>query len=85
MKKNILCVTALFLIVFVSNSFSQTVEKYIDDAEKFYKEFNNEKALEVLKKAEALDANNFDVLWMLSRTYVDIADKMPTSTSEQEK
>jgi tetratricopeptide (TPR) repeat protein len=85
MKKNILCITALFLIVFVSNSFSQTVEKYIDDAEKFYKEFNNEKALEVLKKAEALDANNFDLLWMLSRTYVDIADKMPTSTSEQEK
>lgn len=76
---------AIFFVALVTNTTAQNVSSLIDEAEKYYKEFNNEKVLEVLKKAEKLEPNNFDVLWMLSRTYVDIADKMPKSTSDQEK
>lgn len=77
-----------FLLIFILMSFAklgaQSIDALIDDCEKYYKLFDNEKALEVLQSAEKLDANNFDVLWRLSRTYVDIADKMPSSTGEQE-
>ncbi|MCX7876765.1 MAG: hypothetical protein N2321_11470 [Melioribacteraceae bacterium] len=77
----------LFAILFAITSLlsAQSVSTLIDEAEKYYKEFNNEKILDALKKAEKIDPKNFDVLWMLSRTYVDIADKMPKSTSEQEQ
>jgi len=73
----------ILFISFVRVS-AQSMDALIDECEKYYKEFNNEKALETLKKAEKIDPNNYDMLWRLSRTYVDIADKMPTSTGEQE-
>ena len=44
-----------------------------------------DEALEIFKKAEKIDNNNFEILWRLSRTYVEIAEKMPSGTSEQEK
>jgi len=47
---------------------------------KYYKEFNNEKEFGVvLQKAEKIDANNLEVIWRLSRVYVDIGEKMPAS------
>lgn len=85
MKKTFFRLFALNFLFVVASISAQSITSLIDEAEKYYKEFNNEKILEVLKKAEKIDPNNFDVLWMLSRTYVDIADKMPKSTSEQEK
>ena len=77
---------SLFLVLTIafSRTMAQTVDQAVEDAEKFYKQFNNEKALDVLQKADKANANNFEILWRLSRTYVDIADKMPTSTGEQE-
>jgi tetratricopeptide (TPR) repeat protein len=77
-----------FLLLFIFASpllrvSAQSIDALLDEGEKYYKQFNNEKALEVFKKAEKIDANNFEVLWRLSRTYVEIADKMPVSTSEQ--
>ena len=78
----------LFLFVCLLSSYininAQTLDALIEEGEKYYYLFNNEKALEAYKKAEKIDANNFEALWKLSRTYVDIADRMPTSTDEQE-
>ena len=74
----------IFLITALLRVNAQSVDALLEEGEKYYKQFNNEKALEVFKKAEKIDANNAEVLWKLSRTYVDIADRMPTSTSEQE-
>ncbi len=79
----------LFLFIFPFTSFininAQTIDALLEEGEKYYKLFDNEKALEAFKKVEKIDANNFEALWKLSRTYVDIADRMPTSTDEQEK
>lgn len=85
MKQNLKYFLGLFLILILSSSkmYSQTLDQLLDEGEKYYKQFNNEKALEEFKKAEKIDANNFEVLWRLSRTYVEIAEKMPASTSEQ--
>lgn len=77
-----------FMIFFVIllpiiNIFSQPINQFIDEGDKYYKEFNNEKALEVFKNAERTDPNNFEILWRISRSLVEIAEKMPSSTSEQ--
>jgi len=74
----------IFLITSLIRVHAQSLDALFEEGEKYYKQFNNEKALEVFKKAEKIDANNSEVLWKLSRTYVDIADRMPSSTGEQE-
>ncbi|MEW6701382.1 MAG: hypothetical protein AB1298_01565 [Bacteroidota bacterium] len=73
-----------FLSVLLINTKAQSVDQLLDEGEKYYKQFNNEQALESFKKAEKIEPDNFEILWRLSRTYVDIADHMPTSTGEQE-
>ncbi len=77
---------AIFLvsIIATTNLLAQSVDKLIDEVDNYYKQFNNEKALEVAKKAEKTDPDNFEVIWRISRAYVDIAEKMPSSTSQQE-
>jgi len=76
------------LFIFLITSFlrvnAQSIDALLEDGDKYYKQFNNEKALEIFQKAEKIDPTNFEVLWRMSRTYVEIADKMPTSTGEQE-
>jgi tetratricopeptide (TPR) repeat protein len=74
----------LVIIIFSPKVYSQSVDKLMDEVDEYYKQFNNEKALEVLKKAEKSEPNNFEVIWRMSRTLVDLAEKMPTSTSQQE-
>ncbi len=81
-KKLALSFSIIFL--FAANLFAQNINQLIDDSEKYYKEFNNEKELEVLQKAEKIDPNNWEAVWRLSRVYVDIGEKMPNSTSAQE-
>ncbi|MDP3580877.1 MAG: hypothetical protein Q8S39_03010, partial [Ignavibacteria bacterium] len=78
---------AIFLVLILTSPsiFSQSVDPMIDEVDDYYKQFNNEKALEVLKKAEKAEPNNFEVIWRMSRTLVDIAEKMPTSTDQQEE
>jgi FimV-like protein len=49
------------------------------------KEFNNEKALAKYAEADSLSPNNYDVLWRLSRTYVDIGEHLPTKTEAEKQ
>ncbi len=49
-------------------------------------QFDRERAFEKLLQAEKLDPKNFDVLWRISRSYVDIGEHLPSSTdAEKEK
>jgi len=84
-KQYLLQVLFLLLLLPLAKTISQSESQLIDEGEKYYQQFNNEKALEIFKKAEKIDNNNFEILWRLSRTYVEIAEKMPSGTSEQEK
>ena len=47
------------------------------------KTFENEKALDVLMKAYAVDPNNYEVLWRISRAYSDIGEILPTVTQDE--
>lgn len=84
MKKNIL--TVLIMIHFFSAYIlPQSIEQLIEEGNKYYEKFDNEKALESYKKAEKIDPNNYEVLWKISRAYVDIGEHMPSSTTKQEE
>lgn len=84
MKKNIFyCLTVIFL--FSNLVFSQSAAQLIEEGDKYYSKFENEKALEAYKKAEKLDQNNVESLWKISRAYVDLGEHMPASTDEQEE
>lgn len=83
MKKTLLSIITL-IFLFSSYITAQSVDQLIDECDKYYSQFNNEKALESLLKAEKQSPDNWEVIWRLSRTYVDIGDKMPNSTSSQE-
>lgn len=63
---------------------AQTVKELLEQGDRFAEEqFDNYKALENFQKAEKLEPNNYEVLWRLSRVYSDIAENMPSKTSEQ--
>lgn len=63
---------------------AQDVAAYLAEgdnlAEKLY---NNSGALNAYRKAEALEPNNYTVLWRISRAYVDIAEHMPAASDNQ--
>ena len=47
------------------------------------KTFENEKSLDALRKADEVDAGNYEVLWRISRAYSDIGEILPTVTQEE--
>ena len=75
----------LLLTFLVSGLYAQTVEELIAKGDNYYKEFNNQAAYETFLKAKELAPDNYEVIWRLSRSLVDIAEHLPTSTSEQEE
>jgi len=82
-NKNFFAMVLFFLLTVIITA--QNINQLIEESEKYYSELNNDKQLEVLKKAEAIDPNNWEAIWRLSRVYVDIGEKMPSSTSAQEE
>ena len=47
------------------------------------KVFDNQKALEKYNEALALSPNDYEILWRLSRTYVDIGEHLPKNTDAE--
>lgn len=82
--KRISFLLTMLIFLFTSLTYSQTIEQYISKGDSLYKIFDNEGALKVFKEADEKFPNNWEILWRLSRTYVDIGEHMPTSTSKQE-
>lgn len=77
---------SFMLILFISGfAFSQTIEQYLEKGDSLYRSFDNEGALNVFLEGDEKYPGNWEILWRLSRTYTDIAEHLPTSTSEQEK
>ncbi len=79
-------VTLLLLTVsaFISSSYSQTVEDLIGEGDKYDKEFDHQKALETYLKADEMSPANWEIIWRISRAYVNLGAKMPEETGEEE-
>lgn len=90
MKKNLQQIIITFLVVMgFTFSSAQSVEDLLKEGDQYVKEFKHQKALDAYLKAEKLSPDNWDVLWRISRAYVDLGEKMPDKTDaekdEQEK
>jgi tetratricopeptide (TPR) repeat protein len=81
--KSITRIIILFIFITVGLN-AQTVESLIQEGDQYIEEFNNEKALDSYLKADKLSPDNWEVLWRISRAYVNIGVHMPSATGEQE-
>lgn len=73
----------VYFIVFNSASQAQMVDKLIEEGDNYTEVFNNQKALDTYLKADKLYPNNWELLWRISRAYVDLGEHMPEKTDEQ--
>lgn len=73
----------LFIALGISTSLAQSVEELLKTGDQYVAEFNHQQALETYLKADKISPNNWDILWRISRAYVDIGEKMPTKTDAQ--
>lgn len=82
MKQFVLLILFILVLPFIS-IYSQTAEEVIAEADKFVAEFNNQKALDILLEAEKKYPDNYEILWRISRSYIDIAEHLPDQTNAQ--
>ena len=76
-------ITLVFIIIFSSYLFGQQVERLIDEGDKLTDSFNNKSALDKYIQADKLSLKNWDILWRISRSYINIGTHMPENTDEQ--
>jgi FimV-like protein len=82
-----------FLFVFVAGwsgvaraQQADPVAQLIAEGDNFSeKQFDNQKALEKLLEADKLYPNNDEVLWRISRSYVDIGEHFASGTDEEKE
>jgi tetratricopeptide (TPR) repeat protein len=69
-----------------SNRNGISVQQLIADGDALAERlFENEKALAKYQEALGLEPNNAELLWRISRCYVDIGEHLPTTTEEQQE
>lgn len=73
-----------FFLLFTFAVQAQMIEKLIEEGDQCTEEYNNQKALDTYLKADKLYPNNWEILWRISRAYVDIGEHMPEKTDEQQ-
>ena len=73
----------LLFILFSSILFAQKAEDLVKEGDKLKDSFNDQGALDKYFKADKLAPNNWEILWRISRSYVDLGAHMPESTSDQ--
>ena len=84
-------IAAVLFMTFMNRSgifvvHAQDLKQFIADGDVYAeKKFDDRKALEIYKKAEALSPGNYQLLWRISRAYVDIAEHLPAGNDEQKK
>lgn len=81
-KKIIALIFIFFFFAIAVNA--QTAETVISEGDKFTEEFKNEDALNSYLKADKLSPDNWQILWRISRAYVNIGVYMPSSTGDEE-
>jgi tetratricopeptide (TPR) repeat protein len=65
---------------------SGKVAQLIDQGDNYSeKVFDNQKALDMFNQALSLSPNNYEILWRLSRTYVDLGEHLPDKTDAEKQ
>jgi tetratricopeptide (TPR) repeat protein len=84
MNKIITAKIFLILVFVFSSSYSQTAEDLIKQGDELAQKFDHQKALDIYLQADKISPANWDLMWKISREYVDIGTKMPSKTDEEE-
>jgi tetratricopeptide (TPR) repeat protein len=83
------CLILLVILSLFNFAISQTNERLkqlIAEGDEYSeKKFDNYKALEKYLEAYKIDPKNYDVLYKLSKVYVDIGEHLPANTKEEKK
>ena len=75
---------SLFIVLgFFANA--QSLEELMQKGDNYWKEFNHQSALETYLIADSLYPGDWVLMWKVSRAYVDLAEKMPQETGEEEE
>jgi len=85
MKKALQIFAFAILMLFGNNSFAQTVEDVIKEADKLVAEFQHEKVLNLLLQADKQYPNNWQIKWRISRAYVDVGEHLPDKTDKEKE
>lgn len=74
----------LLMFVLFNAAFAQSADQLLKEGDRLAEElFDNQKALDKYLQADKVSPRNWEVYWRISRTYVDIAEHMPSSTGAQ--
>ena len=74
----------LLILLFAVQLFAQSVDDLIKKSEELYDKFDNNGVLKVLEQADKQSPDNWEVLWRLSRTCVDIAEHMSSDKEDEQ-
>lgn len=75
----------LFFVLFVVTR-AQSVQELIKKCDEYIEEkFDNVNALKTIEQAYKIEPNNFEVLWRMSRAYVDYAEHLPSKTDAEKE
>ncbi|MCH7723413.1 MAG: hypothetical protein IIA49_00150 [Bacteroidetes bacterium] len=74
----------LIITALISSVNAQTLEELLQKGDNYYLEFNHQRALETYLFADSLYLSNWELMWKVSRANVDLAEKMPQETGEEE-
>lgn len=74
----------LLIILFGFFANAQSLEELMKKGDNYYKEFDHQHALDTYLRADSLYPANWILMWKISRAYVDLAEKMPEETGEEE-
>jgi tetratricopeptide (TPR) repeat protein len=83
MKRRFIYVLFIVIIFTSQFIFSQTSGQLVAQGDSLISSFNDQGALQKYQQADKLSPNNWDILWRLSRVYVNIANEMPDKTDDQ--
>jgi len=85
MKKALRFFAFAIFMLFGNNSFAQSVEDIIKEADKLVSEFQHEKVLNLLLQADKQYPNNWQIKWRISRAYVDVGEHLPDKTDKEKE
>jgi len=80
-------ITFLFILLFSLALFglAQTAEDHLKKGDEYYGQLKDKEALEEYLAAVKLDPKNYEALWKLSRSYVDVGDLVSPKEKDYEE
>ena len=78
------CVVSILFLVSGINVSAQSFAELVKQGDDYYKKFDHQNALKTYLIADSLYPANWELMWRISRAYVDITEKLPEETGDQE-